>query len=140
MTSGRSDCVVFEFRDCLRFDRRVHGERDIVGNIDRSRFELGRESISLLERLRLQSIDGIENAVELIVQLGFVPEVEIAGQHQVYSSIEVCLGRLQLARMVVGHPTLIRHFDGVDQRLYLRTGGWRGSGRKCFGRPEAQRA
>ena len=101
------------------------GKRDIVGNIDRSRFELGRKSISLLERLHLQSIDGIEHAVELIVQLGFVPEVEIAGQHQVYGSIKVGLGRLQLARVVVRHAALIRHFDCVDQGLYLGTGGWR---------------
>ena len=124
-----------EFCDRLRLDRRVHRESDIVGDIDRRRFDLGCESITLLERLGLQRIDSVENAIELIVQLGFVPQIEIAGQHQVDSAVEVCLGGLQLARVVVSHTALIRLFDCVDQGLHLRTGGGRcrrgsrGSGR-----------
>ncbi len=117
-----------QFGDGLRLDCRVHRESDIVGNIDRSRFDLGCESISLLERLHLQRIDSIEDAVELIAQLGFGPQIEIAGQHQVDGTIEVCLGGLQLARVVVGHTALVRRFDCVDQGLYLGTGG-----RRCGG-------
>ena len=112
-----------EFCDRLRFDCGIHRESDVVRDIDWSRFDLGSESIALLQRLHLQSIDGIDHAVELVAQLGFGPQIEIAGQHQVDGAIEVRLGCLQFAGVVVGHAALIRRFDGVDQSLYLRAGG-----------------
>ena len=113
-----------EFCDCLSLDGRVDRESDVVGNVDGSRFNLGGKPISLLERLHLQRIHRVDHAVELIAQLGFVAQVEIAGQHQVYGAIEVGLGGLQFARVVVRHTTLISHFDCVDHCLDLR--GWLG--------------
>ncbi len=131
-----------EFCNRLRLDGRVHGESDIVGDIHRSRFNLGRKSISLLERLHLQRIDRIDHAVELIPQLGLGPQVEIAGQHQVHGAIEVCLGGLQFARVVIRHTALISHFDCVDQGLYLGAGGRDGGSCGCVapGRPRVRRA
>jgi hypothetical protein len=64
------------------------------------------------------------------VKLGLVPQVEFAGQHHVDCTIKVGLGGLQLARVVVRHTALIRHFDCVDQGLHLGPGGWDGRGCK----------
>jgi hypothetical protein len=121
-----------QFCDCLCLDRRIHRESDVVGYIDWSGFYLGCESISLLECLGLQCIDCIEDAVELVAQLGLAPQIEIAGQHHIDGSIEVCFSRLQLARVVVSHSALVRRFDRVDQGLYLGSGSrcWRWVGRR----------
>jgi hypothetical protein len=116
MTSGRS----------------VHRESNIVRYIDRSRFNFGGKAIPLLERLHLQRIHRVDHALQLIAQLGLVAQVEIAGQHQVNGTIEIGLGGLQFARVVIRHTALISHFDCVDHRLNLRA-GWGGRGCcQCF--------
>ena len=49
--------------------------------------------------------------VELIVQLGLVAQIEIAAQHQVYGTIEVRLGSLQFARVIIRHAALVSRLD-----------------------------
>ena len=60
------------------------------------------EAVALLQRCHLQFVNGLDNLVELTLQLLVVADVQVAGQQGVEGLVEVVLGGLQMAGLVVG--------------------------------------
>ncbi len=82
-------------------------------------FSLWRKSVALLERLHLQRIDRVDNAIELILQLRRGLDVEVAREHQINGAIEVGFCFRKLSTLVIGFALGIRLLNLRDQRLNL---------------------
>ena len=57
----------------------------------------GSEAVALLERIHLEGVDGVDDVVEFILQLGIALDVDAAGEHQVDGVIEVGFGLRKVA-------------------------------------------
>src|ERR1700761_6287934 len=77
-------------------DVRVYLKSDVVGDFCRRGLNGWRETVTPAQGFHLKSIDGIEDAVELVVELGIGFDVEAAGAHEVDGFVEVRLGQGEL--------------------------------------------
>ena len=62
---------------------------------------MGSKAVALLERLHLQPVHLVNDAVELVLQLRIAFDVDAAGEHQIDSAIELGLGLSELALAIV---------------------------------------
>jgi hypothetical protein len=115
---------------------RIDHEGHVAGRLARRRLLLRDKAVALLQGLHLQPVHPVQNAVELLLQLGIAADVDAAHQHQVHGAIELLLGLGQLSLAIVGiaarvgalhllnqqpHPLLLQ-----GQRLRRESRGSRG--------------
>ena len=102
----------------LGLDVGIDREGDVVGFVDRRwlRARLGK-SVALLQRGQFKLMYGLDELVEFTFQPFVIAQVEIAGQQYVERLIEVGLGRLQVASLVIRLPGCVFLLRLGDQRF-----------------------
>ena len=109
----------------LGHDVGVHLEGHVLGYLGRRLLLLGHKAVALLERLHLQRVHPVHNAVELLLQLGIAPDVDAARQHQVHGAIELLLGLGQSSLVIVGLAAGVGLLHLLNQQSHpLLLNGW----------------
>ena len=110
---------------------RVHHEGHILGHIGRRLLFFGHKAIAQLQRLHLQRIHRVHNAVELLLQLCIALDIDATGQHQVHGAIELSLGFGQLTFAIGGLAMRVCVFHMLNKQgdtPLLERGRWRRGG------------
>ncbi len=105
----------FNFADELG----VGGEGHLVRGFGGSFFDLAGEAIALLEGDHLQRVDGGEELVELVGELGIVFEIQAAGEHGIDGDVKVLARCVETVGVVVGDAGLVVRLRRSNQGLHL---------------------
>ncbi len=101
----------------LRRQIRIRGKGHLVGRVERSGFDRGREAVALFKRRHLQRVHCIHQVIELIGKLRIALHIHPAHQHRIHRGVEVGARRIQMARTVVADAAAIKLLRVIDQLL-----------------------
>jgi hypothetical protein len=106
-----------EFGGDLADEDGIGGEGNFVGGVGGRGFEGGGEAVALAKGDHLEAVDGGEEAIELVGELGIAFEVHAGGEHGVDGEVEVLAGGVEAAVVVVSDAGLVAGFGFGDEGL-----------------------
>ncbi len=109
----------FEFGGDLTDEFGIGGEGDFLGGVDGRFFEFGAEAVALTESDKFEGVDGGEETIELIGELGIVFEIEAAGEHGVDCGVEVLTGGVEMIVVVIVEAGVVIALGLCDEVLDL---------------------
>ena len=110
---------VLHLRFGLGADAGIDREGDLVGFVDGRGlgFLLG-EAVARLEGHHLEVVDALDQLVEFLLQAVVAAHVVPGLQQQVEGAVEIILGGIEVAGVVVGQARLVFLLDLGDQRFH----------------------
>ncbi len=109
---------------------RINLEGHVARHFGRRRLNLGHKPVPLFQRLHLQRIDPVHNAIELLLQTRIAPDIDPACEHQVHRAIELYLGLGQIPLAIVRRAVGVGLLHLLDQQVHALLFA-RGRRRQC---------
>lgn len=94
-------------------------EGDVVGDVGRRGLDLGREAVTLLERLHLERVDLIDDAIEFVEELWIAFDVQAAGEHDIDGVVKLHFGLGKPSFAIVGVAGGVSGFNLGDEIVDL---------------------
>ena len=115
----------------------IDNEGHIAGDFGWRWLLLGSKTVALFQRIHLESVDGIHDVIELVLQCGVGFDVDSAGEHQIDGAVEFRPwpreGRLTVGGLAAGVGLLHLIDQRLDALLLLRLRLRRRSAGACCG-------